>query len=301
MNNKERARKFNWIVLGWFKKHGRDLPWRRTKDPYRIFVSEVMLQQTQVERVLLKYREFLRKFPSARVLAQSVLGDVLRVWSGLGYNRRAKYLWECARMIDRRHGGKFPHEVAALRRLPGVGRSTAAALSAFAFGKDEPMIDTNVHRILCRVFFKKRVPIDTALYVFAHSIIPRGRGKEWNWALMDIGALFCKARGHRSECPLAAFHGAVNDFQYRKPQSRFMNSRRFWRGQVLALLAKTEKGYTPAALYKKLGILNGGNDLNKLNQKVFISVVRSLEREKLVTKNRQYVRLPQTLDISYRK
>lgn len=283
-NNKERARKFNRIVLAWFKKHGRNLPWRRTQNPYRIFVSEVMLQQTQVGRVLPKYREFLKKFPNARVLAQSSLGDVLRVWSGLGYNRRAKYLWECARAIDRRHNGKFPHDISALLQLPGIGRSTAAALSAFAFGKDEPMIDTNVRRILCRAFFKKHILSDTALYKFARSIVPKGKGKEWNWALMDIGALYCKANGHRPECPLAAFHGTVDGFRYRKPQSRFAGSRRFWRGQILALLAKTREGYALTLLYKKLG--------SGLSKKVFAFVAQSLEREKLVRKDRGRFRFP---------
>lgn len=217
------------------------MPWRKTRDPYCILVSEIMLQQTQVDRVRTKYAEFLKVFPTVNVLACASLGDVLRAWSGLGYNRRAKYLHECAKEIVHAHGGKFPSDEQELKKLPGIGLSTSAALMSFAFRGDAPMIDTNIRRILSRVFFKEKIPSDKELYVFAKVLIPRGKGREWNYAMLDVGATLCKARNHSPECPFMKLHGAVSDFVYKKPQTRFTHSRRFYRGKILQLLAKEKE------------------------------------------------------------
>lgn len=226
------------------------MAWRNTRDPYRILISEVMLQQTQVDRVRIKYAEFLEKFPTVNILAKASLGEVLRSWSGLGYNRRAKYLHECAKKVVALYGGKFPKTYNELVLLPGIGMSTAGGLLAFAYGDETPMIDTNIRRILARTFFDnnlsrlnldkfcvRNVPSDKELFVFAQSLIPRGKGRMWNYAMLDLGATLCTARNHSDKCPLVKLHGEVPDFVYKKPQKKFKDSRRYYRGQILKHLS----------------------------------------------------------------
>jgi A/G-specific adenine glycosylase len=212
-----------------------------------------MLQQTQVDRVRTKYAEFLEKFPTVNILAKAPLGEVLRLWSGLGYNRRAKYLHECAKKVVALPGGKFPETYNELVLLPGIGMSTAGALLAFSFGHETPMIDTNIRRILTRTFFRKNlsrlsldkfgvqkvqnVPSDKELFVFAQSFIPGGKGGMWNYAMLDLGATLCTARNHSDACPLMKLHGEVSDFVYKKPQKKFKDSRRYYRGQILKHLS----------------------------------------------------------------
>ena len=238
--NKRKVAEFNKKLFAWHKKHYRPMAWRDTHDPYRILVSEVMLQQTQVSRVIEKYPAFLKKFPTTTKLARAPLRDVLILWSGLGYNRRAKYLQLCAKEVVAKHGAKFPDTFDALVKLSGIGISTAGALLAFSFSHDTPMIDTNIRRILVRVFFKKKIPTDKELYAFASSIIPKGKGREWNYAMLDLGATLCTARNHSDECPLSRLHGKVGDFVYKKPQKKFAGSDRLYRGKILKLL--TEMG-----------------------------------------------------------
>lgn len=211
--------------------------WRDTRDPYRILVSEIMLQQTQVERVRPKYDAFVKRFPTVDSLAKAPLSEVLRAWSGLGYNRRAKYLHECAKRVVLEYGGRFPREMETLRGLPGIGLSTAAALRAFAFGEDDPMIDTNVRRILLRVFFRRRTPTDRELFHFAQTLIPKGKGRAWNYAMLDLGATRCKARDHSGECPLNDLHGPVRDAPRMRSKVRFEDSDRYVRGRIVAHLS----------------------------------------------------------------
>lgn len=269
MTDKKRA--FTRVLFRWHKTHYRDMPWRKTHDPYRVLVSEIMLQQTQVARVRTKYAEFLKEFPTIEKLARMPLGEVLRAWSGLGYNRRARYLHECAKTIVREYGGKFPDDLSELKKLPGIGLSTAGALLAFSFAKDEPMIDTNVRRILVRTFFKKNIPADQELYHFAKTLISNGKGRAWNYAMLDLGATLCTARNHFPKCPLAKLHGRVGDFretprfsrrlrgvisQNQKPQKKFVGSCRFYRGKILRLLV--EHGtITISELGKQLGKTSG--------------------------------------------
>lgn len=246
MTQLEKKRQFNKLLFSWHKKHYRAMPWRDTSVPYKILVSEIMLQQTQVERVRQKYAEFIKKFPTVEVLARASLGEVLILWSGLGYNRRAKYLHECAKEVVREYNGKFPRTYDELILLPGIGRSTAGALLAFSFGADTPMIDTNIRRILIRTFFANNLsklsfdkfPSDAELYSFAASLIPRGKGRMWNYAMLDLGASYCTARNHSDECPLMRFHGPVADFEYKKPQNKFKDSPRYYRGQIIKLLSR---------------------------------------------------------------
>ena len=145
-------------LLGWYEKHRRDLPWRRTADPYAIWVSEIMLQQTQVATVIPYFDRFMKKFPDVRRLAGAELGEVLKLWEGLGYYSRARNFYRAAGKVVADFGGTIPSSVEELRTLPGIGRYTAGAIASIAFGLDEPVLDGNVERVLCRVFYIRENP-----------------------------------------------------------------------------------------------------------------------------------------------
>lgn len=202
------APEFRRRLLAWFRRHGRDLPWRRTRDPYRVLVSEVMLQQTQVARVEAYYARFLGRFPTLELLARARRSRVREEWDGLGYYRRAANLHRLAREVVADHGGKIPVDVAALRMLPGVGRYTAGAVASFAFEQSEPAVDTNVARVLRRAFHP-RLPKGTKgeqrLWKTAATLIPPGGRAAWafNQAIMELGAVVCTARVAKcGECPV---------------------------------------------------------------------------------------------------
>jgi A/G-specific adenine glycosylase len=196
-----RVRVFQRRLLRWFRSHGRDLPWRKTRDPYRILVSEVMLQQTQVERVLKFYDPFLKRYPTVEELAAARPGEVRDAWDGLGYYARARNLHRAARQLTTHHGGHVPRTYQEACALPGVGRSTAGALLSFAFNIDTPILDTNVKRLLSRVFIRRPPPTpaqtERRLWRLSSSLIPQGRAWAFNQALMDFGALICTARNPR--------------------------------------------------------------------------------------------------------
>ncbi|MBV8082093.1 MAG: A/G-specific adenine glycosylase, partial [Candidatus Eremiobacteraeota bacterium] len=240
------AQRVHRIVLRWYAAHGRDLPWRRTRDPYAILVSELMLQQTQVSRVIPKYREFLRRFPTVRALAAARLRDVLAVWSGLGYNRRAKHLWEAAKAIVARGCG-LPRAVDELRALPGIGRYTAGAVASFAFGAREAAVDTNVRRVLSRALRGVDRLADSQAWRCATAVLPRDAAR-WNHALMDIGALYCRATPNCASCPLrrACKYSRAGALRItarprarpaaRRAVQRYEGSRRQHRGRVIRAL-----------------------------------------------------------------
>lgn len=194
-------------VLGWYARQGRDLPWRRTRDPYTILVSEIMLQQTQVERVIPKLAEWIAAFPTFAALAGAPLADVIRVWKGLGYNRRAVRLHAIARTVMERFGGRLPDSPGGLRELEGLGSYTSNAVACFAYGAAVPVVDTNVRRVLGRVFADAiglDPPAGRRLDQFAEAVLPREHAYEWNQALMDVGATVCTARNpDHDACPLA--------------------------------------------------------------------------------------------------
>lgn len=199
-------RQFRRRLMNWYCRYGRDLPWRRTTDAYAILVSEAMLQQTQVERVLAYYRLFLERFPTVEVLAAAGSDDVLAAWQGLGYYRRARNLHLAAQQVMEHHGGVFPDVFKEVAALPGVGRYTAGAILCFAFGKRTPILDTNVQRVLERVFVRRPAARASAmqkrLWRFAEEVLPRG-AEAWivNQAMMDLGATVCTARTPRcSQC-----------------------------------------------------------------------------------------------------
>jgi len=183
---------FQSMIFSWWKKNRRDLPWRHTQDPYAIAVSELMLQQTQVSRVLPKYREFIGQFPTVFDLAKASPADVLIAWKGMGYNRRALYLRKMAEIIVQKYGGVFPQQEKELKELPGLGIYTVRAIMVFAFGKDVAMVDTNIWHIITHFFFDDTPQQDKDIQALADQLVPRGKAWEWHQALMDYGALEIK-------------------------------------------------------------------------------------------------------------
>ncbi|MDP9373669.1 MAG: A/G-specific adenine glycosylase [Chloroflexota bacterium] len=249
-------------LLAWYAANRRDLPWRRTRDPYHILVSEMMLQQTQVPRVLPRWVAWLERFPTLAALAAAPTADVLREWSGLGYNSRAVRLQAIAREVVARHGGRMPREVETLRALPGIGDYTARAVACFAWEQDVPVLDTNVKRVLHRVLAGPEAPQpllgDRQLWALAERAVPPGRGYDWNQALMDFGSSICTARKPacvicplRTICRAAPTIHAVLAAQGRArrkegastaPAVPFTSTNRHYRGQALRALGALEKG-----------------------------------------------------------
>ena len=189
-------------LLTWWERNGRDLPWRRTRDPWAVLVSETMLQQTQVPRVTERYVEFLGLFPTPAACAAAPAGDVVKAWAGLGYNRRALNLHRCATAVVERHGGALPDDLEALLLLPGIGPYTARAMLVFAFERDIGLVDTNAGRFLSRAGAGRALGTKEAQGL-ADSLVPPGRGWAWGQAVFDLGALVCVRRSPRCDaCPI---------------------------------------------------------------------------------------------------
>ncbi|MBI2153165.1 MAG: A/G-specific adenine glycosylase [Candidatus Rokubacteria bacterium] len=210
MTDERLRRRFQRRLLTWYRRHGRDLPWRRTRDPYSILVSEIMLQQTQVERVIPKYHEFLRKYPTFDALARAPVREVKRTWYPLGYNTRPVHLHGIARETVARYNGRLPDDERALRQFKGIGPYTAGALLSFAFKRDAPILDTNVRRVLGRVFLgPRRLKVlrgQKAWWDLSAALVPKGKAYDFNQALMDFGATWCMPRNPRClPCPMKAF------------------------------------------------------------------------------------------------
>jgi A/G-specific adenine glycosylase len=209
------ARAFRRSLLRWYHRHGRDLPWRQTRDPYAILVSEFMLQQTQVATVCSYYSEWLRRFPNFAALAVASECEVLHAWQGLGYYARARNLHAASKMVVNRPRRFFPCEIAQMQQLPGVGRYTAHAVAAFAFDQAVPIVEANTARALARIFnFRK--PIDQAagreaIWNYAAALLPKGSARIYNSALVDLGALVCLPRKPKCAiCPVRKFCRATN-------------------------------------------------------------------------------------------
>lgn len=237
-----RADVFQPSIRRWFRSHKRDLPWRKTRNPYHIVVSEIMLQQTQVSRVIPKYRTFLRTFPSWRSLADAPLSRVLHAWSGLGYNRRARQLQMLARTVQQEYHGKLPQAEHALRKLPGIGPYTARAIRVFAFHRRAAPQDTNINRVVRRYFFGERTVPHAELEKKVAAVLPARDAFWWNHAMMDFGAAVCTAqRPACATCPLQATCKAAPHFLSgriptvrRKPQAEpFHASLRYLRGRII--------------------------------------------------------------------
>lgn len=249
-----RSRRLQRLLLAWYRCEARPLVWRRTRDPYRVLVSEVMLQQTQAARVEPIYDAFIRRFPSVESLAAAPLGDVLRQWRGLGYNRRARSLQQAAQAIVARHGGRVPHTLAQLLALPGVGEYTARAVLAFAHGQDTAPVDVNVARVVARAVVGRSQTRKQAQQT-ADALVPAGRAAAWSAALMDLGARYCTARAPRCmACPVAAACAwrsrssgedgvespdpAASSAVRSRPQTPFVGSDRYHRGRLVDVLRR---------------------------------------------------------------
>jgi A/G-specific adenine glycosylase len=199
--------RFRRKLLGWYRRHGRDLPWRQTTDPYRILVSEVMLQQTQVDRVLPKYHEWLQKYPTLEALANAPEADVTETWRPLGYNIRPRRLHAIARESVSRYGGKLPSDEESLRSFKGIGAYTAGAVRSFAFGQRAAILDTNVARVLFRIFVGRgdlrAHAMRRHLWDVSRTVLPHQHVFDFNQALMDFGATMCTARKPKClVCPM---------------------------------------------------------------------------------------------------
>jgi A/G-specific adenine glycosylase len=197
-------------LLRWFEKNGRDLPWRKTQDPYAIWVSEIMLQQTQVATVTPYYQKFLKFFPTVRHLAKADLSEVLKAWEGLGYYSRARNLHQASKIVLKEFNGKVPDTLQDLLLLPGIGRYTAGAILSIAYNKEAPILDGNVKRVLSRLFaVSDNPPIGKSariLWQISESLIPKGRTNSFNQALMDLGSIICMPRNPLCfRCPLHPF------------------------------------------------------------------------------------------------
>jgi A/G-specific adenine glycosylase len=235
-------------VIAWQRRHGRhDLPWQGTRDAYRIWLSEVMLQQTQVATVLDYYARFLQRFPDVRSLADASLDEVLACWSGLGYYHRARHLHECARVVVDVHGGVFPRGAEALATLPGIGRSTAAAIAVFASGERVAILDGNVKRVLARVLALDVDPGRAAslrqLWQHAERLLPtRGGIEPYTQGLMDLGATLCRVRApHCAACPLSVLCGARRAGVPERYPGKARRAARGQRRQAMLWLARGER------------------------------------------------------------
>ena len=245
----ERVDSIRTALLPWSTSVRRDLPWRRTRDPWAVLVSEVMLQQTQVARVIPKWEEFLERFPTAASCADAPQADVVRLWEGLGYHRRAMNLHRAAKQIVTEFGGVFPRSLSSLESLSGVGPYTARAVLAFAFEDDAAVVDTNVGRIIARALAGRPVTGREAQRL-ADQLVPLGDAWAWNQGLLDLGATVCTKRLPKCpECPLASScvwacaalaepDPATGSAHVSGGQSRFVGSDRQGRGRFLAALRK---------------------------------------------------------------
>lgn len=215
----KRPEEFHTYIFSWWETHKRDLPWRHTRDPYHILVSEVMLQQTQVSRVLPKYDEFFRAFPDVFALSHASPAKLLTIWKGLGYNRRALYLKRAAEAVVREYNGIFPIEESQLVKLPGLGRYTARALMVFAFEKDVAMVDTNIRQIITHFFYNDVSQKEKIIEDMADTLVPLGKSWQWHQALMDYGSLEL-TKMKRPDKP-------------RKASVPFKDSNRYFRGKIV--------------------------------------------------------------------
>ena len=296
-------------LLNWFTHAGRDLPWRHTRDPYRILVSEIMLQQTQVERVIPKYHAFLTQFPDMASLAAAPTSAVITAWQGLGYNRRALYLQKTVQTVLTTYAGVFPPDVALLRALPGLGPYTAGAIACFAYEQDVAFMDVNIRRVAVRLWSDPHAPVppDATLVTHIQQHIPNGRGWAFNQAIMELGATICTAKTpHCPRCPLRA---ACADYTARrdadeqlqplpirtlkkvaeKPAPRFVGSNRYFRGKIIDALraVPANQGMDTSALHAAVEAYG-----EPIADKAFQTIIAKLVADGLVVRHEDTIRLP---------
>ncbi len=267
---RDEIRKFRATVYDHFKLHGRTLPWRADYDPYHIFISEVMLQQTQVDRVAMKFDRFIQELPDFAALAAAPLREVLALWQGLGYNRRALSLKRAAEAVVLEHNGSLPSTPEALATLPGIGKATAASIAAFAFEKPVVFLETNIRTVLIHHFFKGRDSVtDAELLPLAAALLDKRNPRKWYSALMDYGTTLKKLHGNASR---RSAHYAT--------QSSFMGSRRQKRGRILKLLVE-RRSLTEEQIAEELSI----------DQPLCDGILDELAREGIISKGRTRYRI----------
>jgi A/G-specific adenine glycosylase len=248
---KMQTHEFRQALLKWYGNNGRDLPWRHTRDPYRILISELMLQQTQVATVLPYYKEWFGRFPNFAALARASETEVLRAWQGLGYYARGRNLHAAAQLVVDRHGGRFPRDLREVQKLPGIGKYTAHAVATFAFDRSVPIVEANTARVLARLF-DLRTPIDSTagqriLWDRAASMVPSRTAGAYNSALLDLGALVCLPRNPKCGiCPVKKFCRAKNPealpIKRPRPKTKILVERHaLTMGNGKLLLAKATK------------------------------------------------------------
>ncbi len=254
--------------------HKRDLPWRHTFDPYKILVSEIMLQQTQVSRVVEKYYEFLRIFPDIYSLAHASTADVIRVWKGLGYNRRALYLKRAAEVLVRKYNGNFPQSANDLQEIPGIGKYTAGAILVFAFRKNIGVVDTNIRKIITGFFYDGIQQKESVIEQKASELVPIGKSWEWHQALMDYGALEFSKQKEKVAVGIRKGTAYVP----------FRDTNRFLRGRILDLIREKSIRETKllTLIYKT----------HRKDKQIIRTVISDLVREGLLIQTDGIVSLP---------
>lgn len=273
-------KKFKKEIWAYYRLHKRDFPWRppalklqkdgKARNPYQIVVSEIMLQQTQVDRIVPKYAIFLKRFPNFGSLANVPIREVLAVWQGLGYNRRALYLQRIAEIVVQEYGGKLPSDVDILDRMPGIGRHTAGSIVAFAFNKPSLFIETNIRRVFIHFFFpSKRKVDDRGIIKLVEATVDQKNPREWYYALMDYGAMLGKQIANPNR----------RSAHYRK-QSPFEGSTRQLRGEILRMALRPQP-LTFAAIIKK----------TRRNKTEITAALRELEKEDFIKIHKNKIRL----------
>ena len=230
----QEIQKFQRKIFSWWTENRRDLPWRHTHDPYKIMVSEVMLQQTQVFRVIPKYAEFVEAYPTVTALAHAKTADILVLWKGMGYNRRALYLKRAAEAVWEAHKGVFPVSESELVKLAGIGTYTARAILVFAFKQDIAMVDTNIRKIITHFFFKDAKQPEKDIQEVADQLVPVGKSWEWHQALMDYGAMNA-SEWRRPERSPELVEGRSRRMEQKK-RVPFHETNRFFRGRIMDLV-----------------------------------------------------------------
>ena len=275
---------FQALVLPWMRSEQRDLPWRHSRDPWEVFVAECMLQQTQVARVVPKWLAFLERFPTVRACAGGSVGEVITLWEGLGYNRRAVQLHRCAVSLVEEHGGMFPNTLDGLLPLPGIGPYTARAILAFAFELDVAVLDTNVARIVARCVAGRKLTLAQA-QATADSLVPVGEGWRWNQGMLDFGATVCTKRSPKCDgCPVRSVcqwrrHGSLEadpaegSAAVTVRQSRFAGSDRQIRGRIVDSLRRGP------LTFATIDVMN-----NEIDPERVTKIIRSLINDGLVAK-----------------
>ncbi|MBI4407796.1 MAG: A/G-specific adenine glycosylase [Candidatus Kerfeldbacteria bacterium] len=298
---------FRQKLLRWYRTHGRHLPWRQTHDPYRILIAEVMLQQTQVDRVVDRYHRWLKRFPTVQSLARASSAEVLKEWSGLGYNRRALAVQLIAKQVVSEHHGQFPQDVNVLMQFKGIGAYTAHAIAVFAYRQPVPLVDTNIKRVLGRIFLgykqlERKRDEEDVFWELSRQVVARSkRSYDLNQGLMDFGALVCTAKQPRCPtCPMRTICKSYPAILTAHPERLrvktkrsepvfFGQPRRIWRGRILRYL-HTSSSATLQTIGRAIQPDWKANRLPWLK-----SVVHTLEKDQMVVRRGATVHLTDIL------